>query len=121
MIFHAILLLAVCPLAAGLMAETTSRLKIEPIPAGPFSVAPYDAARHHQFNGFFTNAEVSRVKPYAVVLTNTSGRAIKGLTVRWTSVYAGDQQLTNYATDSFFLNSGNVLDKGDTLLMTPTS
>jgi hypothetical protein len=108
-------------LVAGLMAQTTSRLKIEPTPAGPFSVAPYDAARHRQFNGFFNIPDVLRMRPYAVVLTNTSGRAIKALTVRWISMYAGDQQVTNYAADSFFLNPGNVLDNGDTLLMTPTS
>ena len=99
-------LYAILLLTAGLMAQTTSRLKIEPIPAGPFSVAPYDAARHRQFNGFLNSADVSRMKPYAVVLTNTSGRAIKALTVRWTSVYAGDQQVTNYAADSFFQTPG---------------
>jgi hypothetical protein len=112
-------LYAILLLAAGMTAQTTSRLKIDPTPLGPVAVTPYDPARHAQFNSFFT--QDARMKFYAVVLSNTTGHAIQGLTVRWTSMYGGDQQATNFSSDSFFLGSGNVCDSGDALLMTPGS
>jgi len=102
-----------------LMAE--SRLKIATT-AGPVTLMPYAPSLNVNIDRFLeSNKDFGRLSPYAMVLTNNSGRAIHGLTVRWTLVdFAGKESVMDYATDSFFLTRTAVLESGDSLLVTPT-
>jgi hypothetical protein len=90
-------------------------------PEGPFSVSKYTNAVHTQCGSIFGDPDMARLEPYSFVLTNASGKAIHGLTVRWTLTdEQGKQRLVDYASDSFFLTRTSLVPAGAQLLVTPT-
>ena len=96
-------------------------LKIQPSPAPSVTVAAYDPALHQQFHSFLEEERARRLQVFALVLTNNSGHAIHGLTVRWTMVTAdGREHVMDYASDSF-IYGGTVVDNDDSLLVTPST
>ena|ERR1022692_3830497 len=82
--FWMCLLATMFPASLSLLSQSSVPLTITGLGSREVHLALYDPTAHQAFVEFFADRDWAKLQSLAVVLTNSSPRAIIGLTVRWT-------------------------------------
>lgn len=96
--------LIVVAIVQGARAQTRLTIMIDPSgESGLVYLSPVDAAAEYNFAKMFEVPMHQNWQPYALLLTNSSGRAIVAATIRWTGTVAGQSgaYVHDSSTDSF--------------------
>jgi hypothetical protein len=115
------LLATMFPASLSLLSQSSVPLTITGLGSREVHLALYDPTAHQAFVEFFADRDWAKLQSLAVVLTNSSPRAIIGLTVRWTvTEQSGDVHTHDYRTDGLFLRRTAVVPAGRQAIITPS-
>jgi len=114
-----VVLLPVVAIAQG-ASSGRSPLVVLSQPENGLSLVAYDPSTASVFSRVFDDADFVKLEPFSLVLRNSSGKSIVGLTVRWSVTdKSAHKEVLDYSTDSFFMIHRPVLSDGSELLVMP--